>query len=498
MSDLHLRGAVAGALVVSGVFLSGAAPAPPSGPTPVLKGDAFVRPEGADDFSPMKAGTALAAGSSIRTAPGVTTSLKIAEGVSIRMAPSTTFTLRATSLLPSEHPGATAVHAFQVQLSEGEIDLEAHDPGGALGLLALLPGGRSVALWRGSGNVAIHGDDVAVALYEGMGIAGSGAKWRPLLPNTGVVLSPRNISATHATPAAPSWVDGSSATTPPFAIVRGDERAAVGGDWGAVPGAVAYRVEVGSDPKMIGPLQISKTDRSTMKTDPVPPGGYFVRVRALTADGLEGPASTPKALRVARLIVPSLAFSAPGGAIVLSDNQAVRLDDPHDIEVATASEFDPNAAPRWVPATSDLTLAGSTKRTVLIRHDPSHVQTKLLLVSRQLHAHVSFNPPHPRWPESPVDVVVKVDDPSGYLDAAREALQIDVLVDLDKPSLTWAHEGNTWTARVPPHAPPGPWVVRVSVQDRTGVPIGAALLDVDGPPQIQKARLSSGDLQVSK
>ena len=163
------------------------------------------------------------------------------------------------------------------------------------------------------------------------------------------------------------------------------------------------------------------------------------------------------------------------------------LDDPRDIEVATASEYDPNAAPRWIPASSELTLGASRKRTLLIRHASSHVQTKLLLVRRQLHAHVSFNPPRARWPETPVDVVVKVEDPSGYLDPSLEPLTIDVRVDLDKPELTSGPtKGDTWTARVPPHAPPGPWVVRVSVQDRAGVPIGASLLDVDGPPSTRR------------
>lgn len=98
---------------------------------------------------------------------------------------------------------------------------------------------------------------------------------------------------------------------------------------------------------------------------------------------------------------------------------------------------------------------------------------------------------------------MKVEDPSGYLDPTREPLVIDVRIDLDKLDLTWKHTGDTWTARVPPRPPPGPWVVRVNVQDRAGVAVGASLLDVDGP-QGQRTveqtayRADSGNVQVSR
>jgi hypothetical protein len=489
-----------GALLAAALFLAGASPAPSAGATPVLEADAFVRAEGADDFAPTKGGAAVAPSSSVRTAPGVSSGLTIAEGVSVRMAPSTTFGIRSTSWLPPEHPGASPVRAFQVQLSEGEIDLEAHDPTGALGILVMLPGGRSVALWRGSGNVAIHGDDVAVALYDGMAIAGAGQKWRPLLPRTGVILGAKTVSATHAVPDAPAWIEGARASTPPFAVVRGDERAIVGGDWVPVTDAASYRVEVGADAHLTGAIATSKSDAASMKTDPLAPGAYFARVRVVAADGIEGAPSTVKALRVARLSLPPLAVSAPGGAVVLAAAQAVTLDDPRDLEVATASDYDPKALPRWIPASSELTLGGAAKRTLLIRHASSHVQTKLLLVRRQLHAHVSFNPPRPVWPQTPVDIVVKVEDPTGYLDPSLEPLAIDVHVDLDRPDLAWKHTGDTWTARVEPMAPPGPWVVRVGVQDRAGVAIGASLIDVDqvDGPGIVQAKYAPGDAQVMK
>ena len=487
---MHVRGAVTGGLFVSTLFLPGAAPPPPGGPTPILQGDAFVRAEGKEDFSPATEGTALGQGTSVRTAPGVTASMKVAPGVSVRIAPGTTFSIHSSSPLPLEHPGASPVRALQLQLLEGEIDLDAHDPADHVGLLILLPGNRSVALWRGTANVAIHGDNINFALYDGMGIAGSGGQWKPLPQHSEVMIWPKAISPIRPALAAPNWIDGPGATTPPFALVRGsDDRAVVGGEWQPVAGAAYYRVEVSPEPRMIGSLAISKSDLPVMKTDPVPYGAYYVRVRAVSSDGMEGPASSPaRALRVTHLLVPPTAFNAPNGAIVITDRQTVKLDDPHDVEIATASEFNPNAPPRWVPATTELALNGNTKRTFLIRHVPSHVQSKVVLVSRQLEAHVSFNPPHPRWPETPVNIVVKAKDPSGFLDASQETLGISVLVNVNKQDLQWSHAGDTWTARLQPHPAPGPWVVRVNVADRSGESIGAGILDVDGPPLISIAR----------
>lgn len=496
MVDARLRRAATLGLFTSGVFMMGAAPAP-SASAPTLEGDAFVRPDASTDFGPAKTGTEIQVSTSVRTSPTASARIKFADGVALRVAPGTSFTLRQQLQLPPVHPGAAPEHAFQIQLTEGEVDLDAHDPASALGFLVMLPGGRSVALWHGSANVAIRSgsDDVIASLYEGMAITGVAQQWKPIPSHNGVVMGEKYVSAAHPIPVAASWAEGG--TTPPFAIVRGDEKAVVGAQWDSVPDAASYRVETGTDAAMSGSLTIAQTTTPSMKTDPLPPGSYFVRVRAITADGVVGPPSPTKALRVARLSLPAMAFAAPGGAVVIASSQAVTLDDPHDIEVATASDWDPNFVPRWTPAESELTLGGNDKRTLLIRHTSSHVQSKLLLVRRELRARVSFSPEHPRWPDNPVDITVQVEDPSGYLDAARESVNIDVLVDLAKPKLTWTHHGAVWTARVPPQTPPGPWVVRVSVADRAGVGIGASLLDVDGPQGLP-TKPREEELQVAR
>jgi hypothetical protein len=88
-----------------------------------------------------------------------------------------------------------------------------------------------------------------------------------------------------------------------------------------------------------------------------------------------------------------------------------------------------------------------------------------------------------------VDIIVKVEDVTGYLDASKEKIDVDVRVDIDKVDVQWKQASDTWTARLPPRTKGGPWVVRVNVLDKAGVPIGANLLDIDSAadPSLQHA-----------
>ena len=54
--------------------------------------------------------------------------------------------------------------------------------------------------------------------------------------------------------------------------------------------------------------------------------------------------------------------------------------------------------------------------------------------------------------------------------------------------IRWAFDlsGVRTNAQLAPRVPPGPWAVRVSVQDRTGSAIGASHLEVDGPHVIER------------
>ena len=491
---LELRRVGLGVLVVAAGAMGGNAwgGSTDAGTAVELQGDALVRAPGTDTFTASSDGAHPDVGSGVRAPSGHEVVVQAAEGVSLRLAPETTVTLRPATYLPAERPGASPLRAIQVGFGNGEIDVEVHEKSNALGVLVMLPGGRSLAFWRGSANVSIHGDDVSIAFYEGMGITGSASKWKPLVPGQGYVLDSKADAASRSTPTAPEWADLAGSGAIPFALVRGDAKANLSASWAPVANADHYRVELTADPRFLGPITFSDTTSPTLKTDALAAGSYLARVRAVSTDGLASPPSKPLPLRVARMNLPELAMTTNAGAVVLPLRSAILLDDPRDLEVATVSEFNPTAAPRWIPASNEISLEGSPRRTVRIRHAPSRSETTLVLVRREMRARVSFAPVTPRWPENPVDITVKVEDLSGYLDPSREPVHFDVRIDVDPASLTWTHAGDTWTAHVPPTSGPGPWVIRVNVMDRAGVPIGASLMDVDGP-LVQRAAYHGND-----
>jgi hypothetical protein len=476
-------GAVVGTVIAASVGIdgSGVAFAKSVDPTPVVEGGAFVRKADTDDFAPANEGTPVTAGNAVRSSPTRAARLDVAEGVSIRLAPGTSLVVRSMQWLPAEHPGASPVRALQVSLTSGEIDVDVRDPKGAVGVTVLLPAGRSVALWRGSANVSLDGERAAVALYDGMAIAGAGAKWQPLTAGKGVILAPKSDPMTRPIPGKPEPVKDASAAAS-FVLVRGGDGGVVGASWSEAQGANAYRFELAHDAAFTSDVTLIRGPTPAYRSDPLVAGSYALRVRAISADGIVGPASAPATLRVARITLPNGAFAAPDGNVVLPASGSLLLDDPRDIEVATVVRHDmPDDTLFWTPASTQIPLGSGARREIRVRHALSHTETSFVLVRRTLNAKVWFMPKHARWPANPIDIFVKVADESGYVDPAREAIDIDTRVDIDRVPLKWQHNGDTWTARLAPQTSAGPWVIRVDVKDSAGTPIGASLLDVDGP-----------------
>jgi hypothetical protein len=412
--------------------------------------------------------------------------LEIGDGVSVRLAPGTTLVVRPMGRLPAEHPGAPSIPSLQVLLTAGELDVTVHEPHHALGVSIFLPNGGSVAIWRGSANVARRGDDTTAALYEGLGIAGAGSGWQPLTPGKGVVLSTTKL-ATHAIPAKPEWPAGAGAD-PLVAMVVGNEQGSVDATWTPSPDASEYRVEVAESPTMTGHVRLT----SLPGVAPQFHGGgltasaYSLRVRAVSADGIVGPPSAPRSVRIARVVLPPGAVVAPDGALVLPVGTGLSLDDPRGFETATLGSHDvPDDALFWSPAPTKIGLESGHRARVRVRNKASHMARTFVLAQRALHARVAFQPAHPKWPTNPVDIVVTLDDPAGYTDPASETVTLDARLDLTHLDLPWQHTGATWTARVNPQWTAGPWVIRVDVADSTGAAIGGSLVDVDPIKAVQ-------------
>jgi hypothetical protein len=450
----------------------------------VVDGDALVRAQGSTDFTPTPRGTQVALGSALRAPEGGSLAMTLSDGVTVSLGAGATASLMGLSWLPAEHPGAKPVRAFQIMLTSGELRFDVpNEAAHPRGIIVMLPGGGSIASWRGSANLATKGDRTAVAVYEGTAIAGGGGQWRPVSAGGAAVFSgSAPPSMRPGIPAAPTW---SAATNASFAVVRGPEKQRMSVAWNPVDGAASYRVEVASDSSMAHVMAQSVVEAPALSlmTEPLGSGRYYARVQALTADGIMGLPSAPRSMRIVQATLPSSAMLANDGVVVLPPAGAIALDDPRDVEVGYQNAVEVPYEPVWVPAPETLRLADGVLRVVRLRDAITHVEAprRLTLVRRDLRAIVELTPKGAKWPEQPVTVTVRAYDPSGRLDATRENLTFDVRVNLDPAPLTWQHVGNVWTAHIAPRVPPGPWAVRVAVTDSVGAPIGAGLLEVEGP-----------------
>ena len=447
----------------------------------VVDGTAMVRAPGGADFEQVATGAHVTVGNAVRAPDDASVTVTLNDGVTVTFGPGAAASLSGLTYLPAEHPGAKPARAYQFALTAGELHVTVPvDAAKPHGLIVLLPGGASFSSWRGSANVAIHGDKANAVVYDGVAIAGGGGQWRPIHVGGSAVFSGNTPAVLRSTiPAAPTWA---ATPTPGFAIVRAGERARLPMAWTAIEGAAVYRLEVARDAEMLHLVARSEVEGLSSVTGPLPAGHYFARIRAVSADGVVGAASTPKGLRVAEVSPPAAAFVAADGALVMPGTSAVTVGDPTGIEVAYQRASRVAYEPMWNPASNEIRMGNDPVRVVRFRDAVTHdeAEARFTLVRRDLRASVEMTPRGARWPEQPVSITVRAFDPSGRLDAANEPLSIEVMVNLDPMPVEWTHRGNVWTGRLRPVRGGGPWAVRVGVRDGASTVIGAGLLEVVG------------------
>jgi hypothetical protein len=243
-------------------------------------------------------------------------------------------------------------------------------------------------------------------------------------------------------------------------------------------------VEVATDPVMVDTVEReSVTTTSYTVKKPSTGGRYYVRVRALSSDGIVGNWSRTRALRVVKYALPPGASVAPDGAIVLSEDEPVRLLDTSGLEVAfqtaPSGTVPPPVPLQWVPAPASISLSTVGTRYAHLRDAALGVETTLVLAKRELAADVAMCPQRPTWPSDSIIIRVVARDPSHRVDAAAEALTFETTVNLSEVQLSWHHAGAEWWARLEAQPVAGDAVVRVTVRDLQGRVLAEAHVDVE-------------------
>jgi hypothetical protein len=198
-----------------------------------------------------------------------------------------------------------------------------------------------------------------------------------------------------------------------------------------------------------------------------------VQARAVDQFGVESPVSAPVSLRVIGATLPE-GSRLTGDTILLGRSARVKLIGVDGLEASYGR------ATLFMPVPPDVGLVRGQSTLLRLREQGVTAELAINLEPRTLRAAIAIGPKSTRWPSEPLQVSVKLFDHRGkpVTDPLKTKPRVFVNVDAVQPN--WTHQGNTYTAKVPPGAGAGPWVVRVEVSDDFGDEVGRDFIELSG------------------
>jgi hypothetical protein len=419
------------------------------------------------------------------------------DGVVVSFEPGTVARWSPAGKLASE--SAKWTQGFHVDLTDGEIDVTMPTAGKIERGFLVSSKAANLTVWRGRAHVTVRGDTTAVSVYEGSVVVGSGGKTFSVKDAGALVLHKAGeADKARLLPTVPRWDE--TVVPSSFAVAPEGSGAMLGIAWTPVPGAASYRVQLAEDSAMTRVVRSAAVgDARFVVAAPAQTGGpagagptwTWAQVRAVGADGIIGDWSPPHALRVAHYRLPSGAFLAKDGVVVLPQGTSLPLlpNETEGIEVSyenvrpgpagAAGTATPAPVLYWSKLTGPLRLPDDAPlRIVHLRDAALGVESRLAIAPREIRADVQMQPREAHAAD-PIEVRAVVWDPSGRVDVANEAVTLQAMVDLDPVAVAWQRTANVWTGRIGPRRNTGrPSIVRVVVRDGLAQEIGRGFVEV--------------------
>jgi hypothetical protein len=364
--------------------------------------------------------------------------------------------------------GGKRVRTWSLLLLSGRVDVEL--PRGSATRCAVL-----VSAPMKLSALVLSGHGIAIASAKHTSIANLGGE---LLASTGEGF--RALPAMHKQSLGPDTRGAAVALLPASTQIRG-QRALVslGGPatlrsvaWEPVESASGYTITL-HRPGEAKALAATTTRQPALESalGRVEPGLYELRVSARDGHGIEGHPARGE-IRVIGAELPPGAFIDRRGTIRLAEGQSVRFTQIDGLQVTYGN------AGHYARAASQVGLYRDGPTIVHFRSPGSPETVKARLAPRGIGARVFAGPKTARWPSDPLELEIKLQDRSGRPLPSWIEAHPRVTLGVEPLDVTWKRQGSVLRATVAPRSTPGPWVVRVEVEDQFGLPLGRDFVEI--------------------
>lgn len=393
---------------------------------------------------------------------------RLSGGAVLRIAPGTRLKFERPIRLMLGPAGSGKALTHSVRLISGRIEVELPSSKAPATAVLIRAPNRISAVAKGGQSVVIaQPRRVTVAAVSGDMLVASGNDWRTMA--SGIVRDFANGAGPldHALIEAPKI-----ALSAPIAFRLGEGSTPSSATATKVKHATTYdfglwKVEGGE--RVL--LRRLRSQEHQAELPVLQAGSYGVTARAIEASGLESPDSEMAVLRVVQADLPEGA-KLVDGAVLLRPHQRINLFGTEGVEISYGR------APQFIPAPSSIGLIRSQPTLIRLRSAGTKGELSLSLEPRTLHADIQIGPRRARWPNDEVSVSIRVTDARGKPLAPGNEVKPIVHVNVTPVALEWKRSQDVLTTVVPRPAQPGPWVVRVAVQDDTGVVVARDFLEI--------------------
>jgi len=160
------------------------------------------------------------------------------------------------------------------------------------------------------------------------------------------------------------------------------------------------------------------------------------------------------------------------GTVRLGQGQRVSFRNADDVTISVGQKG------RFKNVHGDVGLEGSIGTTVWFRPNESpRPEAAIRIEPRQVSADITFRP-GAGWPAEPLFISVRVNGADGQSAPAWLQPKSRVTLGVEPLEVAWKTAGDTMYAMLSEPKTPGPWVVRVQVEDQYGVPIARDFLEL--------------------